>query len=845
MELTREVKRADSNLRQSVTVRMTGIVPKAVQSRFFTKLEEYGLVPTEIRQTEPKKSYIKPRLMRINSLIKAATYLLDAFEPDLGTEKLMRDKTVLSSIHKKFNDTVAHFGEKFSAAQEDDGAKYISVVDAQMRHVVQELVEYVKPIMVNTLGILKAEDTDESVMNALDRAEQYYLLTQSRPVLVSISNISDIFTMQVELPLENFDAETLKELHNLREGKTRPAWFRALPKMQQTLLRYTFSLEPEPRKWSQVSRLREIPGLANLAESKTVSCSSEDGVLYESSVLRSAHPASRDVLKQPFADVFVERSCRVAEERRKDTPMMLLTLISPLWPGYGVQHFTPDSSLYDKVLSHLGRRKISTNSGGINHAANLSLNYGQYLGPKTDTVSILRDKILRAVKEKFPYIHEEEREENFIKFIQAAYQFAGGSAAQYFPSLKGAAVKILDKYEARHITSRILAEACEDLEKTEQVKFDEKTRHSMEKMLGYCVKLYPLSVAQEKILSENLFVASIVKACEGVAGEDLSATKVVKNAATSLFALAPEFDPDAHNLHLAARFLILAESVGITGLLTCVSGKDRTALVLTIKQAMEIFFQKMGYSYDSGNAIEADREQMSRIVAQLYANQHHMEFASQNAPGAYGIKHIHKYLPVYYVKAIAALGLDSYMEDALASMNDLDKLMKLQASKVNLSPLTLLTEGQCRQINNKLTALLGEKGLWSTKGRDLAGSTKLPTGIQELRIIFGLSEDDSAAVSDKKPFAVLSNAISIVKTRPFLEKKSKEKPGWLSFYSRDETTTQFYDIITSILDNFPKSALPSSKVLEEYVSGILQKLDALKSVVYRATESDSSRIMFN
>lgn len=845
MELTREVERADSNLRQSVTVRMTGTVPKAIQSRFFAKLKEYGLNPTEKRHTESKKSYIKPRLTRINSLIKATTYLLDAFEPDLGAEKLALHKTVLSTIHKKFNDTVTHFDEKFSVAQKDGSAEHIEVVDAQMRHVIQELVEYVKPIMVNTLGILKAEDTDESVMNALDRAEQYYLLTQSRPVLVSISNISDIFTMQVELPLENFDAKTLEELHNIREGKTRPAWFIALPKMQQTLLRYTLSLEPDPQKWSQVSRLREIPGLANLAESKTVSCSSEDGVLYESSVLRSAHPASRDVRKQPFADVFVERSCRVAEERRKDTPMMLLTLISPLRPGYGVQSITPDSSLYDKVLTHLGERKKNTNTGGISYAANLSLNYGQYLGPKTDAVSILRDDILYAVKAKFPYIPEEEREENFIKLIRAAYQFAGSSDGWYFSFLKEAASNLLRQYEPDAISSGILAEACKNLEKTKYVNFDEKTRHSMERMLGYCVKLYPLSVAQEKILSENLFVASIAKACEGAGGDELPATQVVKNVATSILTMIPQADPDAHNLHLAARFLILAESVGITGLLTCVSGKDRTACVLLVKLAMEIFFQKMGYSYDSSNALKADREHMARIFAQLYVNQHHTEFASQNAPGAYGIKHTHKYLPTYYVEAIAALGLDSYMEDALASMNDLDKLMKLQASKVNLSPLTLLTEGQCRQINNKLTALLGEKGLWSTKGRDLAGSTKLPTGIKDLRKLFGLDDGDSTAVSDKKPVDVLLEAISIIKERPSLEEKPKENPSWWNVYPRDKTTARFYGIITSILDDFPKAALSDSNTLEKYVSRVLEKLDALKGEVYKATESESSRFLYN
>lgn len=814
MELAREIH---NKTMQNVTVRISGVVPDHIKKKFFVKLKDYGLTPFELETVPQQKSYIMPRQVRMKSVINAAKYLLDAYATALGSEALADHKKKLESVYNRFENALARLAEKYGKVV-PASADYLKDVDAQLRRSVQDVIVYLRPIMSETLRILDSKDTgDETVIKALDTAEQYYLLTQPRSPIVTISNICDIFTLQIERVLRNFDDETYSELGNIRNNKALPSWFEALSLMQQTLLRHTLTIASNPQRWAQVSRLREIPGLANFAESLTVYCEADGDILYESKALRSAHPASRNVRKQPFAQTYVERSCGILEAHDTSAELMLLTLISPLRQGLMLQGVTPDSSLHENVLQFLKRR--AAGAKGIHYAANLSLNYGQYLAPSTNAVAILRDNILARVKAKFPYIPAEERDDKFIEFVRCAYNFTV-QTGEYFPLIKEKAEQLLRTYEPSRITQKILDDACRNM----LPKAD--GHHACSELLKQYIQSYPLSATQEKIVSENLLVAALAKACEGKGGQELPTVKVAKNVAATL-----QGDPDAHNLHLAARFLILAELVGIIVALTCVSGKDRTALVLILKLALMIFFQKMGYSFNGDTGSHADKETMAAIVAQLYANQHHAKFASQNAPGAFGIKHIHKYLPSYYVEAIAKLGLDPYFEDALASMNDLDKLLHLKVSGRDLSCLTLLKDEHCRRINDKLTALLGETGLWGSKGRDINWSTKLPEGVKLLRALFRL-DDSSSKISEASPLHVLTEAVKIALDR--------EESSW-SIFSRADTTSGFYRTITSIVKDFPKEASPTQEALEEHVSKTLRDLDAKKTDIFKVTtENDSS-----
>lgn len=834
MELAYELSTAKKHVTtQDVTVRIYGEIPRDIKSKFFDKLQQYGLNPTKESVLKPKKSYIEPPLLRIKSLITATNYLFDAFSHVLNPESLSRHKQVLDNLHKKFNNTVTLLNELHYSAETYNKKRHLDSIHLQIKRCVEEIIEYVKPIMVEHFDICVAEvNWQKDIIEKLDRAEQYYLLTQARPPLVTISCLQDaktpnIYSMQIERCLENFDTDTLKELEAIRKNGALPDWFKVLPKMQQALLRHTLKIMPDPKKWSQVSRLREIPGLANFAENRTVFCDSLSGAFYERKALRSAHPASRDVRRYGFAQTFVERSYQVAEHYDNTKEMMLLTLISPLRRETMLQGVTPDTSLHNLASRSLEKRTPPKN-GGICYAANLSLNYGQYLAPGTDAVSTLRHHILRGVSAKFPYVPQEESEEAFVRFVKLAYEFAG-RAGQYFPSIKKAAHALLKEYEPSKITDPMLAKACREIDPQSKV-LDVNTRQKWLKLLKEYIALFPLSPAQEKILSENLLVASLAKACSGEGGQELPARKVAVNAVTTL-----QGDPDAHNLHLAARLLMLAESVGVTNALTCVSGKDRTALVLIVRLAMDVFFQKMGYSYDydDGSSQEKDAQDtdiMARIVAQLYANQHHSEFASQNAPGAFGIKHVHKYLPNYYVAAIEKLGLSAGFEDALASMNDLDKLLLPQESGIDLSSLTLLDEAHCRSINDTLTALLGEGALWSTKGRDITWFAKVPEGVTMLRQLFCLDKNSSSKMPLASPLHVLARAIEIVN-----ERKNVSRP---SNVIRDDTTNKLYDVILSIVHDFPKLTGLTPDTRKEHVKTILDKLEKLKPDIFKATENE-------
>ncbi|MCC5791227.1 MAG: hypothetical protein JJT82_01260 [Legionellaceae bacterium] len=160
---------------------------------------------------------------------------------------------------------------------------------------------------------------------------------------------------------------------------------------------------------------------------------------------------------------------------------------------------------------------------------------------------------------------------------------------------------------------------------------------------------------------------------------------------------------DLRALYLASLEHLIAHELGFTVHGSCVSGKDRYALLLLFSDSLLLFYQQ-NQSWPKYNA-PSDRSRLRTIFITLLYSQHQQNEANFGAPGAYGIKNIHQYLPSDYQKAMRSWQLDIEAQDQLATLNELGKirLTHIQpAYSLCLTKALLLSEPQRRLVHQQL-----------------------------------------------------------------------------------------------------------------------------------------------
>lgn len=139
----------------------------------------------------------------------------------------------------------------------------------------------------------------------------------------------------------------------------------------------------------------------------------------------------------------------------------------------------------------------------------------------------------------------------------------------------------------------------------------------------------------------------------------------------TLLHTAPEWF-SLRELMLAVQEHLIAHSLGMTVHGTCVSCKDRYALLLMLSDSMALIYDATQQWPEYGK--KNDDAALRSVFLDLLQSRHQIEEANYGAPGSYGIKTLDRYLPEDYVHAIHSWVLNEVAQDIMASSNELKKI---------------------------------------------------------------------------------------------------------------------------------------------------------------------------
>lgn len=260
------------------------------------------------------------------------------------------------------------------------------------------------------LGITKHAATE-----ILDRAEQFALLSQTRPAICTISNLfnsENDFAVQIDTPLNPFSDEIKAELNAIEQNaRELPIWYSALSNEEKLLLQHFLNTHVIADFGTSInavsSKLRLLPVPSNYGKHTLITRIYSDFInpilTVHSPEIRSSHIASRDVPRKNTGTrtlhainnllVEIEEAIQfIINKMSMDganyshqivVPILYQTLISPIKD--------PDTSLdKDRLLAlsaiehYLHTRKRKDGEPNIHFlllTTNHPLNYARHLAP--------------------------------------------------------------------------------------------------------------------------------------------------------------------------------------------------------------------------------------------------------------------------------------------------------------------------------------------------------------------------------------------------------------------------------------------------------------------------------
>lgn len=372
----------------------------------------------DIKIISEDEKYAPHYIRRVESLHVGMQFLLDHFPEEKISEhslqrapkpldsdgKVVPPAKVLKSLLSQLNNT----------ASEDCVTHLGSLNSHNILHYQNSLYNYRRFItgaMATTFGI----DIHE-MMHILDRAEQFALLTHTRPIVCTISSLSannDELIAQIDEPLNPFTNPLIFELNNIKnldKGVSIPIWYTSLKDYEKAFLHAFLEktrLEDFGTKINSISsKLRVMPAPSNYGKhtliTRTMDAKGTPTLKTHTAEIRSSHIASRDVPADQISIRHkhaidnmrseVEAGIQAAIIKRQNDPqsdqpivipILYQTLITP------IKH--PDTSLdEDRVTAvedmnyQLSKRKPNAGEPNLTFVlfdTNHPLNIGRALAP--------------------------------------------------------------------------------------------------------------------------------------------------------------------------------------------------------------------------------------------------------------------------------------------------------------------------------------------------------------------------------------------------------------------------------------------------------------------------------
>ncbi len=179
------------------------------------------------------------------------------------------------------------------------------------------------------------------------------------------------------------------------------------------------------------------------------------------------------------------------------------------------------------------------------------------------------------------------------------------------------------------------------------------------------------------------------------------------------------------NLRLASIFHLIGQSLG-TSFGSCVSGKDRFSVLLTYVDAMITYKTIYGVwpAFENGN-----NTNFNQLFMELLHTNHHGVLAHLNANGAEGLKHLSKYLSDHKRDQDIPW---MHEQDLLASTNELvkicEKFKETEGIGERMFRCFELGRTLCSEINAKVYGIVQEERFWEKHNS--------PTVITEIQNVF-------------------------------------------------------------------------------------------------------------
>lgn len=660
-------------IRQNSSKPVTPLMMKKILSRLDVgNIDDINVEIVNYDKEHPRASFEKG----IISITSAFIYLCDALAHKKALSDLNKIKLFAKSLENKHLDFLQ---------------TRTSFNDYQ-----QVMQDHLKDIYY--LVFKKLSFPSEKALSILNMADEYIVLSQMRPVLITVSPLSctsaiPIFAVQIEIPQSGLSKEIRQEFVSAKQNNSQaPEWYRLMGENEKIIFDYFMSDiktsdDVDAKIHTIPSRLRSIPGVANFSKHKLMVLDTDGKVECEPlHRYRSSMISSRNLLKvkaggsvrldfafhnlsmivktgienylDRFKSVFVlidgaiDKAALANFLENTPIPILLQTLITPTTLA---SRFVPDRKLYKDKIKAIEKLLIVGVPIEIGHGKN---------------------------KFQFQYTPAKDAviETNHPLNIARGFSPTGG---------------ILDSTTQPQLKTLILvAEAYQHYN--------------------------PDASDEIKAVVQNI-------------------SSLLQNAPTPGVAILSE--KNGRELHLASlQELLITRMQGIAyG--SCVSGKDRKGLQTMYVDAMEIYHHLYGRfpeCYDEG----VNRENFVAVYADLFLTRHQQMNAGQNASRADGIKTPAGYLPEDIQKAIIKASYKDILVETsrLASNNDIDKIdKKLSLTTNEISYLNeafnAFDELNNQDTQNKLSQSLIKiidivmHDQWKLKS---TGHSNVPEGIEQL-----------------------------------------------------------------------------------------------------------------
>lgn len=393
-------------------------VPAELRAEILKKLNVLSWNPDnfDIKIIREDEQYASHYIRRVESISAATNFFLTHLPVNrISEQALLRAPKNYSEKGKKISAAEALQGilqELNKTATEvciDHLAKLNSGNIAHYQNSLYNYRKFITLSIATTLGI----DAEE-VTHALDRAEQFALLSTPRPVVCTISNLTENeaeYIAQVDEPLAPFTDSLKLELTNLKHGiKPSAEWYSSLDIYERTFLHAFLAQTKIEDLGTEInsisSRLRVMPAPSNYGKHTLITClldrNEQPEAITHAPEIRSSHIASRDVPRERMATranhaianllAEVEEGIQTELAKRQNQPRTEKPIVIPiLYQTLITPVRDPDTSLdEDKVTAieklnyNLSRRIFDLNGPNVSFvliATNHPLNYGRVLAP--------------------------------------------------------------------------------------------------------------------------------------------------------------------------------------------------------------------------------------------------------------------------------------------------------------------------------------------------------------------------------------------------------------------------------------------------------------------------------